>query len=294
MNSIANREQSIFNQSVDSIIKNIAIPPCPELLLSLQKEMSKVDFSFEKISNIIQKDPGITAAVLKTVNSPFYGLSQKIGTVQQAVSFIGSAQIINLVSGFLLRNSFAKSSIPLTRFWDVSNKRSFCMYQLAKHLRNVPVDQAQCFGLFCDIGIPLLIQSKKQVYFDILREANLDIHAKFTEVEQKHLGTDHAILGSIMSRSWGVSPNICTAIVYHHDYSVFEEAGFNPQVLAMLALNALSELAIQRYSLLNENNEWSKFKYVVMNYLDWNDDDVEDAVDFLIKSLSNEESLISL
>lgn len=294
MNSIANREQHIFNQSVDSIIKNIAIPPCPELLLGLQKEMSKTDFSFERISNIIQKDPGITAAVLKTVNSPFYGLSQKIGTVQQAVSFIGGSQIMNLVSGFLLRNSFAKSSIPLTRFWDVSNKRSFCMYQLAKHMRNVPVDQAQCFGLFCDIGIPLLIQSKKQIYFNILREANSDIHAKFTEIEQKHLGTDHAILGSIMSRSWGVSQNICTAIVYHHDYSVFEETGFNPQVLVMLALNALSELAIQRYSLLNENNEWAKFKYVVMNYLNWNDGDVEDAVEFLINLLSNEDSLISI
>lgn len=294
MNSIANREQHIFNQSVDSIIKNIAIPPCPELLLGLQKEMSKTDFSFERISNIIQKDPGITAAVLKTVNSPFYGLSQKIGTVQQAVSFIGGSQIMNLVSGFLLRNSFAKSSIPLTRFWDVSNKRSFCMYQLAKYMRNIPVDQAQCFGLFCDIGIPLLIQSKKQIYFDILREANSDIHTKFTEIEQKHLGTDHAILGSIMSRSWGVSQNICTAIVYHHDYSVFEETGFNPQVLGMLALNALSELAIQRYSLLNENNEWAKFKYVVMNYLNWNDADVEDAVEFLINLLSNEDSLISI
>jgi hypothetical protein len=57
----------------------------------------------------------------------------------------------------MLRHVLRGNVLQLNRFWDVSSKRTFAMARLARGLGGVNIDVAQSFGLFCDVGIPLLM-----------------------------------------------------------------------------------------------------------------------------------------
>jgi putative nucleotidyltransferase with HDIG domain len=242
---------------VESLIKSIAIPPRPELLTQVQTELARPDPDPALISAWIAKDVAMTAGVLRIVNSPFYALTRPAGTLEQALSLLGLRQIGTLVTGFSLRQAVKGEPVGLTRFWDVSTKRSYAMSRLARGLRGVDVDAAQSFGLFCDVGIPLLMQRFVD-YPMTLKAANQDPVRSFTEVEQDAHDADHAIIGALMARSWGLPKLVCDAIRRHHDYSVLCHLAAAPELGRLIAMGLVAELAIQRFARLNSSMEWDK------------------------------------
>ena len=122
---------------IDAVLSGIAIPPRPALLTELQMEMSGPDPDIGLIARLVGGDVALTAAVLRTVNSPFYALSRKAATMPEAISLLGLRQIGALVTGFVLRKSIGAEGASLTRFWDVTAKRSFALARLARGLRGV-------------------------------------------------------------------------------------------------------------------------------------------------------------
>ena len=182
-------------------------------------------------------DVALTAAMLRIVNSPAYALKRQCDTVDQAVRMMGLKQIGQIVTGVMLRKSIRTDGPQLTRFWDVSSKRSFALSRLAVELGGgtVDVDVAQSFGLFCDVGIPLLMQRFPD-YGQTLKACNDEKVRSVTDVEQERHSTDHALIGSVMARSWGISKTVCQAIRLHHDYSIFQDASIPDPVCRLIAM----------------------------------------------------------
>ncbi len=242
---------------IDALVSSIAIPPRPSLLTELQMEMAGADPDLVHIARLVASDAALTAAVLRTVNSPFYALSRKAATMAEAISLLGVRQIGALVTGFVLRKAIGGDTASLTRFWDVTAKRSFALARLARGLRGVDVDTAQVFGLFCDAGIALLMQRFAD-YAHTLAVANHDSERPFTQVEQAAHRTDHALVGALMARTWALPRLVCDAIAAHHDYTVFQDPRVDAQLQRLVAMGLVAELAIQRFAGLNESREWDK------------------------------------
>jgi len=118
---------------------------------------------------------------------------------------------------------------------------------MGRSLKGVDVDVAQTFGLFCDVGIPLLMQ-RFSGYTKVLQAANVATEQSFTQVEQAHIQTDHALIGALMARSWGVSQTVCLAIRLHHDYAVFQDPNVPDAVARLVAMGLIAEAAIQNSS----------------------------------------------
>jgi len=207
---------------VEAVIGSISIPPRPALLTDVQAEMALDDPDVNRIAGIVGKDVAMTAAVMRSVNSPFYALSREASSLNQAIALLGLRQFGALVTGFALRRAVVGDTASLTRFWDVSTKRTYSLSRMAHGMRGVAVDVAQSFGLFCDIGIPLLMQRFPN-YGATLRVANQSTETSFTEVEQAAHRADHALIGALMARSWGLPKVVCDAIRLHHDYAVFQD-----------------------------------------------------------------------
>jgi len=271
---------------VDALIKSIAIPPRPALLTEVQKEMATDDPDLGRIARLVGMDVAMTAAVLRSVNSPFYALSRTATTLDQAVALLGLRQIGTLVTGFAMRQAIKGDSANLTRFWDVSTKRSFALSRLARGLRGVEVDVAQSFGLFCDVGIPLLMQRFPD-YGATLRAANQSESQAFTEVEQATHRTDHAMIGALMARSWGLPRLVCDAIRLHHDYSVFQDPNVDEAVTRLIAMGLLAEVAIQRFARLNSSFEWIKGGEPAAGALLLGEADVEDWIEGLLEGFAS-------
>jgi HD-like signal output (HDOD) protein len=267
-------EQQLLAPETDALVKDIGIPPRPSTLVDLQEEMGKEDPDFGRIGRLVSTDVAMTVALLKVVNSPLYGLSRRCETVDQAIAMLGLKQVGSVVTGLVLRKVLPVNGPQLVRFWDVSGKRSHAMARLA-----------QSFGLFCDVGIPLLM-GRFPTYGQTLKACNEETTRSFTDVEHAHHQTDHALVGGMMARGWGLSPVLCKAIRLHHDYEVFNDRRADPTVIRLIALGLVAEVAIQRFAGLNSSNEWAKGGDLAAGALVISDLDVEEAIERLLEEFS--------
>lgn len=274
-------ERQLTEHSTDDLVRNLGIPPRPQTLTDLQAEIASEDPDFRRIARLVASDVALTAALLRIVNSPALALSRKCETLDQAVSMLGLRQINVMVTGLVLRKVLRCDGPQLTRFWDVSAKRAYALGRMSRELGGVEQDVAQTFGLFCDVGIPLLMRRFPD-YATTLKACNEETVRSFTEVEEERHHTDHALIGGLMARSWGISPALCTAIRLHHDYAVFRDPKVPDVVLRLIAMGLIAEISIQRFAGLNVSTEWNKGGDLAMGALMLSDQEVEDWIERLL------------
>ena len=265
----------------DALVKNIGIPPRPATLLALQQEIALDDPDLKRVAQLVASDVTLSVALLRIVNSSAFGLSRRAETVAQAISLLGLKQVSAVVTGLVLRKVLPCDGPQLTRFWDVAGKRSHALVCLARGLRaGFDADVAQSFGLFCDVGIPLLMQRFPD-YSSTLKACNDEAEQSFTAIEQARHHTDHALIGAMMARSWGLSQTVCLAIRLHHDYSIFRDPTAPEPVVRLVAMGLLAEIAIQRFARLNGSVEWDKGGDGAAGALALSDADVEEWIERL-------------
>ncbi|MCF8207885.1 MAG: HDOD domain-containing protein [Rhodoferax sp.] len=274
-------EKQMGSASVGGLIKEMAIPPRPAVVQQMQEEMARAEPDFRRITQIVGQDVGLTVLVLKTVNSPLYGLSRRAESVDQAIGLIGLKQLGILVTALAMRSLLKGDSKALGRFYDTSARRALAMARMAKTTGLVDVTLGQTFGLFCDVGIPLLM-NRFPNYTQTLKVANADKNRSFTAVEQEVHHTDHALIGALMVKTWGLPASVALAIRLHHDYEVFLDPKVPREVARLISMNILAEEAIQRYAQMHSNVEWFKGGDYVASTLSMELAEVEEWIDQLI------------
>lgn len=266
--------------AIDDVAKSIQIPACPVLLANLQKELMHEDPDPRKVAAIISRDVAMSATLLRTANSAFYSLKRKAETVEHAIAFIGMTQCASIMHGLIARKTLNTTGPALTRFWDVSDKRAMAMSLLARKLHIATPDIAHSFGLFCDIGIPLLL-NRFPDYAETLKLANDTAEERFTTVEDQRHGTCHATIGALLAKNWGLSPDVAMAIRLHHEYEIIAD-GITPDLIkGLVALSLVVEKVIQDYESRNRHVEWEKGGALAMDALGITTDDMEDICDDL-------------
>ena len=95
------------------------IPPRPDVLNEINTLIEYPDFELTDLASPISQDIGISASVLKVVNSSINGLNRTIADISQAVCFLGVEQIKAIICICKLRENFPDDGeIKLERFWD--------------------------------------------------------------------------------------------------------------------------------------------------------------------------------
>lgn len=272
---------------VEALIKSIRIPPRPSLLADLQQELSARDPAPKKIAKIIASDVGMSGALLKLANSPFFGLRHKAKSIEQAITVLGITQCAALMTGLLARQAISAGDASLDRFWDTSARRAQALVFLARRLRICAPDIAHTFGLFCDIGVPLLMNRFPDYVATFARAGN-DPEQCFTVVEDQRHSTNHAAIGCLLARNWGLSSDVSLAILLHHDYAVMEDAATDDAVRALVALSLLAENGIQRYLGQGISIEWEKGGELACRYLALDADETADLLEELYEQFNSE------
>ncbi len=71
------------------------IPMLPESIGAIEQLYADKESSVAQMAKAIESDPAMTANILKLANSPLYGLSREVTTIQQAVSLLGKETVRN-------------------------------------------------------------------------------------------------------------------------------------------------------------------------------------------------------
>ncbi len=164
------------------------------------------------ISGRIEKDPGLSARILKVANSPLYASRGHVTRVIDALVRVGlmTAKAIIMTASFFdsIRDHPAVASL-----WKHSMAVSFGARKIGEATGMTRLDELYLAGLLHDIG--------KVVYPMFARES-FDAHLEDDSTdpgpvrESRLFGMDHAELGTRLAEAWNFPPVIYHAIRYHH------------------------------------------------------------------------------
>jgi HD-like signal output (HDOD) protein len=272
---------------VDALIKSIRIPPRPSLLADLQRELGAREPSPDAIARIVARDVGMAGALLKLANSSFYGGKRTAKSVEQAIMFLGMNQVAALMTGLLARDAIPADSATLANFWDVSTRRAQAMVYLSRRLRIGEPDVAHTFGLFCDTGVPLLMD-RFAGYGSTFEAATTEAGRPFTAIEDERHSTNHAAVGCLLARNWGLSAEVGWAILHHHDFAVLDDDSTPDSVRSLVALSLLAERSICKYQGDTVSLEWDKGGERACAYLGLSADETGDVLDGLHEAMHDE------
>ena len=127
----------------------------------LQSALAAAEPDLQEISRIANSDVAMAATLLRNANSARYTADQPVRTVGQAMNRLGLETTTSVLTEVLLRQTIRADHPRLKRFWEQSALRAAAMHFLAGQLPGVTPDLAQLYGLFCHVGVPVLLQRIK-------------------------------------------------------------------------------------------------------------------------------------
>ncbi|WP_293775912.1 HDOD domain-containing protein [uncultured Oxalicibacterium sp.] len=258
----------------ERLAKPVSIPPRPALLIALQHEIAKDDPHLRKIASLIQRDAGISGNLLAIANSAVFNLRQHVNSVEDAITLIGLNTCAAIITRLLARRALGNGKQMMPRFWDVSEKRSRGMMFVAQSTRATSPHLAYHFGLFSDIGIPVLMASFPD-YVDTLALANQIEKAGFLEIEDNRHRINHALVGAKLADHWGTDSHVVQAIRQHHAHQILSDADCAQQVRNLIALFFLVDRAIQEYRHAS-SVEWQEGGEAAISTLGLQENDADD------------------
>ena len=175
-----------------------------------------------ELSKMVTSDPVLTAKMLNTVNSPYYGLPQKVDSIGHALLLLGIVQLREILyrNGLLklFRTENPVQNEIVETLWKHATLTSIC----ASHLHRLygGMDRGTLFtmGLLHDIGRLILLKWAGAEKYSV----SLTIDA-----EDAIFGINHAIIGRMALESWGFSNLMVSVIEQHHAPSICEASGLD-------------------------------------------------------------------
>lgn len=122
----------------------------------------------QTLSGVITKDQSLTIRVLRMANSPFYGFSRQVNTMQNAVVVLGEKIIRNMVLALAVKGMHIRHGEVERNLW--VEAASFAMAARFLALRSgclIP-EEAFMAGLMSNVGELVCNNDKPQLYSQVL------------------------------------------------------------------------------------------------------------------------------
>jgi len=215
---------------------NIDIPAQPEALVKLSLLLADDEINMQALSGLIESDMALAAAVLKAVNSSLYGMSGRVQSVQQAITFLGTREVAAVTFEMGLKAVFPAAP-ELEPVWERAGVRGLLMGRIAGAL-GVDPWAAHSAGLFEECGKAVMFRHASDRYRPMLAKAENDEELLMLELAE--FGVSHDTLGGALCESWGVAPGAVDSVRFHVVVNSTLEL---PTQLPQRAICALSALA---------------------------------------------------
>lgn len=203
-----------FSQALKT--KNQRLPTLPGIASMLIEAVHRDEPDIREISDIISKDPPLSAEVLKFVNSPYFGMRKKISSVLHASQMLGINAVKNLALSFSLVNSFTKADkFNYETFWKDSLIAAVSCKRIAQQVAPAFSEDAFFLGLLHDIGVLVLAEYFPTDYRQVVGEMT-DADVNSVVLENRILGFDHMVAGHCLAEAWGFPDTLSVPIRYHH------------------------------------------------------------------------------
>lgn len=212
----------LHNEAVLEVVRSIrVIPSLPRVLQLLFEELRRPDPNLNHIGDLVSQDPGLTAQLLRLINSPFFAISQPVTNVTTAVTLLG----VQTVAAALITHQLFSTAdertlarLGLSGLFAHSTLTSRLAVKVARLFagNSRMAAAAGAAGLLHDVGKLVLATNLTERYTRVAdrvaggegstREAELDI-----------IGAPHDWVAGHLLYIWGLPVDIVDAVAFHHD-----------------------------------------------------------------------------
>lgn len=215
------------------------LPTVPAVLVPLLHYMEQPSETLDihQLVKLISQDKSLAARCLQLANSPLFGSSREVETIQSAVVALGLNRIQEIaVSCSLMRLLPAVSfGVNPSVFWAHSLACAMVAREFATRIGFSDPAKAYAAGLLHDIGIVALLWVSPHDFrrsFEHGSAERIPLH----EAEERTLGITHCECGRIIATSWRLPAELVEAISCHH---APRQAVGNPGLTSIVSVSDL-------------------------------------------------------
>ncbi len=211
--------------NIDRLLDDIVtLPSAPTVLVKVTQMIDDPSASFNRLAETISADPSISMKVLRLVNSAYYGVRQRVGSLEHAISLLGLKVVKNLVltaTVFRVFSSTSSGEAPLferEEFWLHCVGTGIVARVLGRRApQAVLVDPEEAFaaGLLHDVGKIILDQHLHKQFEQALEESATS-GTPLHQCENNIIGVNHAQIGGKLAERWKLPGELVRAISHHH------------------------------------------------------------------------------
>lgn len=243
----ASMRQFLVQDNLAGLVTQIeALPSMPTTHTHLLEALDAEGSSIDEIGQLIVQDMGMTALVLKLVNSAFFGLQRHIASPQQAVSLLGLEIIKGLILSQGLFNALEPPQFPDMSFQNLW-RHCLAVGVFAKTIVQLEgedqtlVDKAFIAGMLHDVGKLVLATVARKDYIQVIQTVRHKDRLVAT-VELEMLGTSHGRAGAYLMGLWGLSEELVVAVALHNKPVFTSSSGGRKGRLLLAAVHAANVL----------------------------------------------------
>ncbi len=207
------------SSKLDQLLEEVVtLPSLPSTVAHITQLLGDPEATLQDVGKAIATDTALALKTLRLVNSAYYGVRDKVNTVEHATVLLGMKVIKNLV--------FTAAVFDTLQFGEEDLLRHNVASGIAmKHLLASGLVQADgiesadegfIFGLMHDVG-KIVMQHFMKEDARAVMAACTERQLSATEAESEVIGVDHAEIGARLAQQWKLREDLVDAIGGHHD-----------------------------------------------------------------------------
>ncbi|MDX2146706.1 MAG: GGDEF domain-containing protein [Planctomycetota bacterium] len=194
-----------------------SLPSLPAVAVRVIELTSDKNVRLAELAQTIQHDQGLSAKVLRTVNSSFYGIRTRCSTIDRAIVMLGLSPVKTLALGFSLVSTIAEKAdehFDLVAYWRRGLYSAVAAKVVAEAAKFPRADEAFLAALLQDVGVMAMYLSIKAEYRKVLAETGGD-HAKLARAELAAFELQHPEIGAMLCERWRLPDELVVPVRYH-------------------------------------------------------------------------------
>ena len=204
---------------------NLRLVTCPYLpsLGSINKALQGLLMAEQRysaqISEIVRRDPSLTARLLRLVNSVYYGLTTPVNSIEEAVFYLGVRQIRQLTMVTPIIEDFQRltrqCAFPWREFWQHCIGTAILAREVVSSVQTPPDESDYVGGLIHDVGKIVMAWTFPEHFTEINRLAQQG-QTDLLVLENEILGMDHCELGALYLERHRLPDLMIQSARFHH------------------------------------------------------------------------------
>lgn len=208
-------------RDIDELLEEVVtLPSLPSTIVRITELANDPDASLSVLGRAISADPAIALKTLRLVNSAYYGLRNKVSSVEQAVVLLGLKVIKNLVFTATFLDTLQSGAAVFLHHCVSCGVAMRALSESAKvpGLSKESSEEAFTIGLLHDVG-KIVFEQFMPEEFRAVAQLACSKRVPWYQCEQEIIGVDHAELGARLAVKWKLPEDIADAVAGHHELS---------------------------------------------------------------------------